>query len=161
MATPAQRQHLHALMGWLEAHEPQIHYAQVRPMRTRVLREQQLADVLAADEGSVTMDCSEAVTLLCRLAGLKDPNGQSYNGSGFTGTLLRTLPHYSAPKAADVGALVVYGAGSGEHVSMVYEPSADPVLWSHGTEGGPLFIPLSEQRKLHAKPVTFLSVARL
>jgi hypothetical protein len=43
----------------------------------------------------------------------------------------------------------------------VYEPSADPVLWSHGTEGGPLFIPLSEQRKLHAKPVTFLSVARL
>jgi hypothetical protein len=148
-------------MRYLEAHEPQVHYAQVRPMRTRGLHEQQLADTLAADRGSLTMDCSEAVTLLCRLAGLADPNGNGYNGLGYTGTLLKHLPHYTTAAHADVGALVVYGPDDGEHVSMVYERGPDPILWSHGSEGGPLFISLSAQRRLHARPVTFLSVARL
>src|SRR4051812_8894659 len=108
-------------MRYFEAHEPQIHYRQARPMHTRDYREQAIADILAADHGSLTMDCSEAVTLLCRLAGLADPNGNGYNGLGFTGTLLKTLPHYATPSHAEVGALVVYGPGDGEHVSMVYE----------------------------------------
>lgn len=161
MATTAQRAHLHALMLWTVAHEPRIHYAQVRPMRTRGLAEQQIADRFADAEGTLTLDCSEAVTLLCRLAGLRDPNGRGYDGSGYTGTLLEHLPHYTQATRADTGALVVYGPGSGDHVSMVCEPGRDPLLWSHGSDRGPVLVRLSEQRREHRPPVVFLSIARL
>lgn len=99
MATAAERAHLHALMRYLLAHEPQVHYGQVRPMRTVHLSVSQL-DTLLANHGSVTMDCSESVTCLCKWAGLHDPNGLGYDGQGFTGTLLGHLPHYWNPAAA-------------------------------------------------------------
>src|SRR5215472_9816564 len=81
----------------------------------------------------LTMDCSQAVTLLCHLAGLADPNGLGYKRDGYTGTLLAHLPHYYAARNAGVGALVVYGPGTGHHVSMVHEPGSDPWLFSHGS----------------------------
>ncbi len=160
MATPAQRQHLAALMRWLIANEPLIHYQQRRPMSLTAMTEQVVATRFAG-RLTVTSDCSETVTALCKWAGLADPNGNSYNGSGYTGTLLGHLPHYSDPRAADVGALVVYGPGNGEHVSMVLTPGADPWLFSHGSESGPKRRRLSTERRLHAEPVTFLSIARL
>ena len=160
VATLAQRAHLHALMRWLHDHEPQIHYAQIRPMSTAHLREQQLATLLEA-EHSITMDCSEAVTLLCRLGGLADPNGRGYDGQGFTGTMLDHLPHYTRPSGAGTGALVVFGPGHGDHVAMVYTPGPDPLLWSHGAENGPRLVRLSAERAVHRPPVTFLSVAAL
>jgi hypothetical protein len=160
MATEAQRRHLHDLMRYLLANEPAVHYAQVRPMRTVGLYEQDAARRLDGD-GSLTMDCSEAVTCLCKWAGLHDPNGHHYDGSGFTGTLLDRLPHYSDPHRAMVGALVVFGPGTGDHVCMVMEPGDDPLLWSHGFEGGPRKVRLSVERQIHRKPVTFLSIAAL
>jgi hypothetical protein len=160
MATDGQRGHLKALMRWLVANEPRVHYAQVRPMRTIPLPEQVAARRLAKG-GSLTMDCSEAVTCLCKWAGLQDPNGRRYDGSGYTGTLLAHLPHYTDPRRALIGALVVYGPGDGDHVSMVLKPGADPLLWSHGVEAGPLTIRLSAQRRMHRPPVTFLSIAAL
>lgn len=103
MATPAQRQHLGALMDMLVANEPLIHYAQRRPMASTVYREQQLADLFKAKR-TIAMDCSESVTLLCKLAGLADPNGTNFNGYGFTGTMLKHLPHYSrAASSALIG----------------------------------------------------------
>lgn len=160
MATRAQRQHLHELMRYLLKKEPLVHYAQVRPMRTIHYTEQQVERLLDHG-GSITMDCSEAVTCLCKWAGLKDPNGMGYNGNGFTGTLLAHLRHYTDPKAAQTGALVVYGTGNGHHVSMVIEPGSDPLLWSHGREAGPVTVRLSKQRQQQPAPVTFLSIARL
>ena len=160
MATDAQRRHLHQLMGYLLAHEPQIHYAQVRPMRTVGLSEAQLRQRLDA-KGYISMDCSEAVTCLCKWAGLRDPNGNHYNGSGYTGTLLAHLPHYSDPRKAKVGALCVFGPGTGEHVAMVIEPGATPVMWSHGGESGPIRISFERERALHRRPATFLSIAAL
>lgn len=160
MATAASRAHLHALMRWTVDHEPQVHYAQIRPMRTVHFREQELATLLDGGH-SITMDCSEGVTVLCKLAGLADPNGNGYDGTGFTGTMLGHLPHYSKPSGADVGALVVFGPGSGDHVAMVYTPGADPLLWSHGAENGPRLVRLSAERAVHRPPVTFLSVAAL
>lgn len=160
MATEAQRNHLLHLMRYLLGHEPQIHYAQVRPMRTVHLREAQLHALLGAGR-SITMDCSEAVTCLCRWAGLHDPNGLHYDGYGYTGTLLDHLHHYSDPHRAEVGALAVFGPGSGDHVAMVMEPGADPLLWSHGSEGGPRRVRLSVERAVHRKPVTFLSISPL
>lgn len=160
MATEAQRDHLKALMKWTVAHEPQIHYAQRRPMRTINYYESDVARIFK-DGSSITMDCSEGVTCLSKWAGLKDPNGRGYDGLGYTGTLLGYLPHYSDPEDADVGALVVYGPGAGDHVSMVYTPGKDPMLWSHGLEGGPQLIKFSQQRTYHRKPITFLSIGKL
>lgn len=105
-------------------------------------------------------DCSQAVTQLCRWAGLKDPNGLAYGHAGYTGTMLASLPHYSNPSSANIGALVVYGPGTGDHVSMVLEPGADPLLWSHGHTGLDV-VRLSRQRTWHRAPVTFLSIAEL
>lgn len=150
-------------METLVSHEPQVHYAEIRPMRTIGLTEQQLMHVLNAG-GSITMDCSESVTCLCKWAGLSDPNGLGFNGSGYTGTLLTHLPHYSNPKVAQTGALVVFGPGTGDHVCMVLEPDhkdGNPLLWSLGQERGPLKIRLHDEASFHRSPVTFLSIAHL
>jgi hypothetical protein len=160
MATDAQRRHLHGLMAYTLQHEPQIHYAQVRPMRTVHLTEAEL-HLLLANGGTVSMDCSEGVTCLCKWAGLRDPNGHHYDGSGYTGTLLARLPHYTDASKAKVGALCVFGPGSGDHVAMVMEPGKDPLMWSHGYEGGPRKVRLSAERAIHRKPATFLSIAAL
>lgn len=160
MATTAQRKHLARLMSYLLAHEPAVHYAQVRPMRTVHLTERQA--VLSLQHGpGLTMDCSEAVTCLCKWAGLHDPNRLGYSGRGYTGTLLAGLPHYSDPSRAKVGALVVFGPGSGDHVCMVQQPGRDPLLWSHGEEHGPRSVRLSAERAVHRPPVRFLSIAGL
>src|SRR5437762_842516 len=143
MATAAQRQHLLSLADFLISRAGQVHYAQIRPMRTVHLHEQEL-DSLLAHGGAITMDCSEAVTCLCKWAGLHDPNGLGYDGAGYTGTLLGHLPHYTDPRQANVGALVVFGPPPGDHVAMVLERGkANPALFSHGSEAGPLRIPLA------------------
>jgi hypothetical protein len=144
-------------MRLLIAHEPEVHYAQVRPMRNVHT---------AAPHFPLTMDCSESVTALCHWAGLHDPNGRGYDGQGNTATLYAHLPHYFNPAAAMVGALVTFAVPtsplSRQHVCMVLEPDEhDPLLFSHGQERGPLAIRLSTERRFHASPVAFLSIAHL
>ena len=58
---------------------------------------------------------------------------------------------------------VVFGVGklSTEHVCMVRRPGADPLLWSHGQERGPILLPLSVEKRYHVPPYTFLSIAGL
>lgn len=149
-----------SIMDYLVQHRGNVHYAQRRPMTTRAIATfAELRRTVAAR--GVTMDCSESVTLICRLAGLDDPNGEHYNGTGYTGTLLDHLPHYDNPANADVGALVVYGPGTGQHVCMVREPGRDPLLFSHGEEAGPFYVRHSVERRYHSAPATFLSIARL
>lgn len=160
MATDSQREHLAGLMDWTHANRALIGYLQRRPMHTARGFEQDYADSLRHGN-KLLMDCSEACTWIARLAGLRDPNGKGYDGSGFTGTMLAELEHYTDPHAAMTGALVVFGPGTGEHVAMVRHPGKDPVLWSHGSDAGPLFVPLSMERAAHRAPVTFLSVAPL
>jgi len=163
MTTHAQRLELRKLMGLLVRNEPAVHYRQARPMSTRTIADvEQLRHELA--HGGISMDCSESVTLLCRLAGLQDPNGLHYNGTGFTGTLLDHLPHYHEPRAAAIGALVVFGPGTGDHVAMVHTPDArtgNPRLFSHGQERGPLLVHLHDEAAAHRPPVRFLSIAGL
>lgn len=158
MTTPAQRATLGQMMDALVFYRRRVHYAQVRPMRTAGIRHLRLA---LFRPGGITMDCSESVTLLCRLAGLHDPNGLGYNGAGYTGTLLEHLPHYFTPSAALTGALVVFGDPPGEHVCMVRWPGTDPVLFSHGSERDPSYHRLSYMRPGFAGAVTFLSIAAL
>ena len=160
MASDAQRKHLHALMRYLLAHEPQIHYAQIRPMRTVHLSETDMRHRLDSG-GALTMDCSESVTCLCKWAGLHDPNGHGYDGTGYTGSMLDHLPHYTDASKAKVGGLVVFGPGTGDHVCMVLEAGSDPMLFSHGQERGPIAIRFSAERAWHRRPATFLSIAHL
>jgi hypothetical protein len=150
------------IMDFLRVHEPHVHYAQIRPMRTAHLSERMLYLELEHG-GSITMDCSEACSLIPRLAGLHTP--WVVNGQGNTETILRTLPHYHDPARALVGALVVFEpsrALSQQHVAMVRHPDKhDPVLWSHGQERGPLEVRLSAEAAYHGGSYTFCSIAKL
>ncbi len=169
MATSLQRQHLKGLCLWFIANEPLLGYSQgPRRMELVKLTEQQIADAFAR-KAVFEADCSGFATALCKLAGLADPNGRNYDGSGFTGTMLATLPHYTDPAAANVGALVVFshpGVPTGDHVATVIGPGKDPWLCSHGSESGPKRIRLSTelaaQRAAHGlSTATFLNVSDL
>lgn len=162
--TPAQRKHIAELIRLLYVHRAQLDYPihDVRGPADRAtfrLGEQEMRRQLAGG-GRLMFDCSQMVTQVLRWAGLRDPNGLGYEYAGYTGTMLHTLRHYSKPGAAGIGALVVYGPGTGEHVSIVLEPGADPLLGSHGRPGFDL-VKLSAQRTWHHLPVTFLSIAEL
>jgi hypothetical protein len=141
-------------MRELIAHEPQVHYAQTRPYPAKLTRPRY----------PIVLDCSSAVTMLCKWAGLDDPNGLGYSGAGYTGTLKSHLwpGHYFEVHRAHVGALVLFGPGTGEHVAMVLEPDvSNPLLFSHGGERGPIAIRLHDEAQYHNPPTTFLSIARL
>lgn len=159
----AQRQHLARLMDFLVAHRQFIHYRQLRPMATAAFHHEAALRAHLMAHRSISMDCSESVTLLCRLAGLRDPNGLGYNATGYTGTLLQHLEEhaYTDPSRAEVGALVVFGPGTGDHVCMVREPGNDPKLFSHGNEAGPFYLRLSEEQPYHRPPTRFLPITSL
>lgn len=171
MATHAQRQHLAALMDYLVAHEPQVHYppGDVRTSfdsRTFNMSEQQLHHILDGG-GSIQADCSEMVTELSRWVGLDDPNGLGYRYAGYTGTMLRNprLKHYLNPRGAGVGAIGVYYSArkpDGIHAVMVRKPGRNPVVFSHGSERGPLFLTLEAEHAYHAgESFTFLTITQL
>jgi len=119
-----------------------IHYAEARPMPLR--RTLPLAT-----------DCSGFATLCYFLAGAPDPNGLDYCGQGYTGSLLRHLPHVGR---ADVqaGDIVVWGSYPGRHCAVVLEPGEDPLLASHGSERGPVELRFSEEQQWQAPPVNWL-----
>lgn len=161
MATTAQRQELARLMDYTYRHRARIHYLQRRPMRSAAMHSWHLLEQKIQSPAGVSWDCSEGVTVLCHIAGLEDPNGFGYDGWGNTGTMLHYLEHYSNPRRAKVGALVVFGPGRGDHVCMVRQPGPNPLLWSHGMERGPIWIRLEDEKRYQREPTTFLSIARL
>jgi hypothetical protein len=161
VASSEQRRQLARVMDLLVRETARVHYAQRRPMLTRRIHSLHLLQQALYSPHGVTMDCSESVTLLCHVVGLDDPNGFDYDGHGFTGTLLHHLPHYVDPRKAKVGALVVFGPGSGDHVCMVRRSGANPTLFSHGSERGPIWITLADEKRYQRPPTTFLSIAKL
>lgn len=147
---PKVRERIVAYALWGVANEPQIHYRQVRPI-----------DNLDSPYTLPTwVDCSGFVTCAYKPAGASDPNGNDYNGDGFTGTLLAHLEHIDRTEL-QAGDLIVFGPGSGDHVVVVVQAGANPLLVSHGTEGGPAQLTLSQEASYHRQPVTFLRGAGL
>jgi hypothetical protein len=134
---------------WALAHEPSFHYAQDRPIPL---------DRFKAHTLPITTDCSGFVTCIAFAAGVKpDPNGQAYNGQGFTGTLLQHCEHITKHEAK-AGDFIAYGPFPGEHVVMLLEDGTvtDPFVISHGQEAGPIKIRASTEAKAHAVPATYL-----
>lgn len=159
------RQRLHQLAELLIQHKAQLDYPRhdVRGPKDaetfRLTRTQAIERLHRG--GRLMFDCSGSVTCLFKWCGLKDPNGLGYKHEGYTGTMLAHLPHYTDPRHARPGALVVFGPGTGEHVAMVLEPGKDPLLFSHGFEQGAGPILLSAERRYHHAPVTLLNVSSL
>lgn len=92
----------------------------------------------------VTTDCSGFVRWVYWMAGCPDPMGLGYNvPEGYTGTLLshnKEIP-LSAVKPGD---LIVYGPGTGEHVALVIQGGPDPLTVSHGQQGDPSLVRVSQ-----------------
>ena len=115
----------------------------------------------------ITTDCSGFVTLCYYLAGAADPNGQSYNHTGYTGTLLAHGKHINA-SLVQPGDVVVYGPGTGEHTAIVVSVNKGDILTvSHGGPTGqsPIYCWVNPPRSTPAqhypsdgrKPQTFLT----
>jgi cell wall-associated NlpC family hydrolase len=139
------REKILANAQWGIDNEPSIHYKQLRPMD----------GLHEARKLPLRTDCSGFVTLCYAWAGAPDPNGLAFSGLGYTGTLLhncRRIPR----SAVQPGDLVVFGPGTGDHVVMVIEMAADPLVVSHGQEKGPLKTTLSAQQAAHRAPTVFL-----
>jgi len=146
------------LMRLLLAEAPRVHYP-AGDRRTTTINwiatRRQLEDVLANDR--LTVDCSQAVTLIARVAGARDPNGNGFAADGYTGTLLGGCRHIVRERA-QCGDLRVFGGGTGHHVAMVMTPGADPLLFSHGTERGPVAILESREARVQPPGGTFLQL---
>lgn len=160
--TALQRRKAKTIATLLNQYSWSVLYAEIRPMATRSLTLKALQTALKLGH-TITMDCSEAVTLIFRLAGFKDPNGLGYDGQGYTGTLLH-LPHFTDYKQAHVGTLIVFEEGPGPaHVVMVVKPNGtNPMVYTHGSHARSAIWDLNTERAYHpGQKVTLCAVAGL
>lgn len=134
-----------AVARWGVAHQPEIHYREVRPIPY------QPAGVL--HKLPFTTDCSGFVGICYRSAAAPDPSGENYNGAGNTGTLLAHGVKVANPEPGDV---VIYGdPPTGHHAAIIVRGGGDPLTVSHGSEAGPLLITVSDERKFQPPGVTY------
>lgn len=110
---------------WGIENSARIHYAMVRPI-----------PVATPKKLPLVTDCSGFATLAYKYACAPDPNGNNYNGYGYTGTMLRHGRKVTAPLPGD---LLIYGPFPGHHVVVFMEVWRGAwVVCSHGQEIGPL-----------------------
>lgn len=130
---------------WGISNEPRIHYRQSRPIDG--LDQPYKLDLWT--------DCSGFVTCCYKWAGAPDPNGENFDGDGFTGTQLGHCEHITRDQLRRAD-LIVSGPYSGDHVVMALEDGPNPLCVSHGTEGGPLAYRLDQLEAYHRPPYTYL-----
>lgn len=144
------RARIAAVARWGVAHQPQIHYAETRPIPLQLA-----AGVLHSLP--FTTDCSGFVAVCYRAAAAPDPNGSHYDGQGNTGTLLAHGERTRKPRPGDV---VVFGPPPyGHHAAIVVRGGSDPLLVSHGSEAGPLLIRVSAERRFQPPGLAYLRFA--
>lgn len=142
---PAPRVVMKAWMTRALRVKARYHYRQFRPMTLKTL---------IALKGDVYADCSMTATAICKVGGAPDPNGQNYNGTGYTGTIRAHATRISLA-SAKVGDMIVHGTGAGSHVTTIYEPHpTNPLLFSHGQESGPSLYRLAVQLQAHGSYFT-------
>jgi hypothetical protein len=161
MPSTAQRSELAALMDWLHEERARIHYPRDDIRVETVHQIRSVADVKARvlRRHGWTVDCSQMDEALLRAVGLHLPFTD-----GATGSFLDNLPHYHDAREAYIGALAVFGPGSGHHMGMVRHRDVihgNPVLFSHGQESDPRYISLLSEAAFQPAPWTMLSIAHL
>lgn len=100
---------------------------------------------------SLFTDCSGSTEMLCLMAGAADPSGWGFNGAGSTvsiGAHARRIDR----ALARPGDMVLWSG----HIAILLKPGPDPLLFSHGFEGGPLAIRLSVEDRYHSGSPVFL-----
>ena len=137
---------------WAIEHRSNIHYGQVRPIPVN----------LPKFSLPFTTDCSGFVTMMAKWSGNPDPNGNDFDGQGYTGSMLGHLPHIPRDRTWR-GDLVVFGAYPGVHVVVLLaggSRESDPPVVSHGGPDGPERYPLSEVIGFFGNdcPVTYLQL---
>ena len=167
MATTAQRAHAVAVMDYMHAHAAQLDYPPDdqrtwRDSQSWAMSEQTCEHVLNGG-GRWQGDCSEYGSWVLKCAGL-----WHWNQPGWTGSHLELLTqHYTDPKLALAGALVVFGPGDGHHEAIVHTPDpkhGNPVISSHGHPGLdviPLAVEAERQASMGYPGVRFLSISHL
>jgi len=93
-------------------------------------------------------DCSAACTLWYNWAGAADPNGMHYNHTGYTGTLVSHGKEVTLAQLK-VGDIVIYGPGVGQHAALVVQVGKDPLTVSHGQQGDPSYVHVSQDGRSH------------
>lgn len=114
-----------------------IHYSQTRPIP-------QVAKGKFHPR-PYTTDCSGEVTIACQFAGVSDPNGNSYNGQGYTGTLAAHGHVVAVPKPGDYGVYAKNGV-----TTHTIQYLGDDRCGSHGSEAGPLELDVTVESAYHA-----------
>lgn len=90
---------------------------------------------LLAKGGRLTGDCASFYTEVCEWAGCSDPNRLNFDGYGYTGTLLNSMPHITLAEALN-GDAIVFGAWPGLHVVWKTGGTAtNPTIDGHGEPG--------------------------
>jgi hypothetical protein len=124
---------------WGVAHKDAIHYSQARPIDFHF-------ENLPWDA-----DCSGSTIAYAKAAGADDPSGNHFNGSGSTDSILAHAKKLVSIEDAQPGDMVLWHNGlDGKHVAVVIKPGKDPLLASHGFEGGPISIRFSDEDRYHA-----------
>lgn len=124
---------------WGIAHEPQVHYAQTRPINLAGWKAHRLPWY---------GDCSSSIKAIYYSCGL-DPDGEGNQGN--TATLLAAGERVAQKEAlpGDVG-IFVAGDLSVHAVMLLTQGSgSDPWCYSHGQERGPIKIRLSAEKAYH------------
>jgi len=88
-------------------------------------------------------DCSAFVTWCYWVAGAPDPNGLGYNHEGYTGTLLGHGTEIPL-QLVEPGDVIVYGPSTGWHTALCISGGPDPLTISHGQQGDPSIVKVSQ-----------------
>lgn len=161
----AKREIAVGVMNLLFADKAQIDYLEHRPMRTASI--DSVDALVKALTSRIAMDCSESVTLIFHIAGMKDPNGLGFDGYGDTETMLKHLARFGDAKKANPCSLVVFNADqplSKQHVAVVHTADhvgGNPLLFTHGHQGDPSLERLGNLQAGFTGQTVFLSVASL
>jgi cell wall-associated NlpC family hydrolase len=115
-------------------------YAEVRPMPNSLT------------SNPCTTDCSGFVTLIYKAIGAADPNGTAYNGSGYTGTLMKNGIEV---KRADIADLAFWQ--NPDHVAIVVGTGTDPQIVQFGGPPSPVKSTVQSESPYHESFLGFRS----
>jgi len=146
-ATIAQvRLNMVANCRWAVAHRSQISYAETRPY-----------PLIPPRTLPFTTDCSGFAAMMARWSGAADPTGNGFDGLGNTDSFLHHSTHITAAQTQP-GDFAVFGPNPGSvHMVVLTESAAGgngALCVSHGQQGDPHELPLSEEIVAH--PITFV-----